>query len=92
MKYFLLMILLVLFMGCATKTEVVPHVYPIIPPTVYLEETPEPKLSGKTNDALAKYIFKLRVALKSANEDKRKILEWVQEQLNEYETQTHEKN
>jgi hypothetical protein len=48
-----------------------------MPPTVYLQAVPEPKLTGKTNGDLEQWARNLRAALRLANSDKAGIREWA---------------
>jgi len=47
------------------------------PPTVYLQEVPEPVLAGKTNGDLVAWAVDLRVPLRLANSDKKALREWA---------------
>ncbi|MDR1921535.1 MAG: hypothetical protein LBS31_07320 [Candidatus Adiutrix sp.] len=49
----------------------------MLPPAVYLQSIPEPKLEGKTNGALAAWAIALREALRQANGDKAALKEWA---------------
>jgi len=50
----------------------------MMPPAVYLQDVPEPKLQGKTNGDLAEWCIALREALRLANHDKSMLREWSQ--------------
>jgi hypothetical protein len=69
-----------LFLTSCAKTEYVYITIPIYPPTEYLMPVQEPKLKGKTNNDLAKYIFNLRTAIAEGNKHKEKMLLWIKEQ------------
>lgn len=51
------------------------------PPTVYMQEIAEPKLTGKTNADIANYAVELKSALRLANSDKAALRQW----LNDYQ-------
>jgi hypothetical protein len=51
---------------------------PCYPPTVYLQEIPEPTLRGRTNDDFVVYVLELREALRLSNLDKRGLREWAE--------------
>jgi hypothetical protein len=80
LKYLCGLLLSTLLIGCSPKVEYIYVATPIYPPLVYLEPVPEPKLKGKTNNDLAKYIFSLRTAIAEGNHHKLKIQQWIQEQ------------
>jgi hypothetical protein len=61
--------------SCAGRS---PDVSPCYPPVVYLQEVPEPLLTGPTNKALAEWTAELRAALKLANSDKAALREWAE--------------
>ncbi|UQZ90709.1 hypothetical protein C4J81_16460 [Deltaproteobacteria bacterium Smac51] len=54
-----------------------PPARPILPPTVYLQEIPEPQLTGRTNGDLARWALELREALRQANSDKNALRDWL---------------
>ena len=49
------------------------------PPAAYLQEVPEPGMTGKTIADLTQWAVELRAALKVANGDKMKLREWLAE-------------
>jgi hypothetical protein len=59
--------------SCAAKTVTAP----CYPPTIYLQEIPEPSLCGKTNHDLIIYLLDLKEAVRLSNSDKRNLQEWA---------------
>jgi hypothetical protein len=49
----------------------------MLPPVVYLEDVPEPKMRGRTNGDLLAWALELRAAVRLANSDKKALREWV---------------
>ncbi len=49
----------------------------MLPPTVYLQEVPEPRLRGRTNGDLLAWAVDLREALRLANADKKALRQWA---------------
>ena len=67
--------------GCANKP--CPPARPMMPPTVLLQDVPEPKLRGKTNADLADGYLKMRQALRQSNADKKALREWAKARKDE---------
>lgn len=49
----------------------------MLPPAVYLQDVPEPKLAGKANADLADGYIQMRQALRLSNADKKALREWL---------------
>ena len=62
--------------GCADKY---PPARPMLPPTVLMQEVPEPKFNGRTNADLLTWSLELRQALRLANADKKELRRWIDE-------------
>ena len=54
-----------------------PPARPMLPPVVYLQDEPEPKLTGKSNADLANWAIELREAVRQSNSDKAALREWA---------------
>lgn len=64
--------------ACATPSTPAPQIVRVSPPPHLLEPTPEPaKPLSWTNGELASWIQRLQQALKSANDDKQAIKDFV---------------
>jgi hypothetical protein len=61
--------------SCASNPQVAAPCYP---PTVYLQDVPEPSLQGKTNHDLVIYLLELKEAIKISNADKKALREWAE--------------
>ncbi len=70
---------LVFLTACASKTEVVtvPQVVRVVPPEVWLLETPEPELYGNTNGALEDLARNALLQLRTCNHDKESLRKWA---------------
>lgn len=68
--------LLVFLASCATNNE---RIVKLSPPEVYLQEVHVEKCNFEKNDDLFKCYLSTKKALKRANDDKRKIVEWVKQ-------------
>jgi hypothetical protein len=66
--------------GCAGR-PMTTAMAPCAPPVVYLQDVPEPTLTGKTNKDLADYVLGLREALRRSNLDKSRLREWMGERI-----------
>jgi type IV pilus biogenesis protein CpaD/CtpE len=60
--------------GCSAKA---PVAVGCSPPTVYLQDVPEPVLRGRTNKDLAEHVLELREALRRSNLDKLNLRDWM---------------
>jgi type IV pilus biogenesis protein CpaD/CtpE len=69
----LILFLIAFLSSCAAK----PVTTPCYPPTIYLQEIPEPSLLGKTNHDLIIYLLDLKEAVRLSNSDKRTLQEWA---------------
>lgn len=49
----------------------------MLPPTVYLQDVPEPRMKGRTNGDLLAWALDLRAAVRLANADKKALREWA---------------
>ena len=61
--------------GCAKPC---PAVRPSAPPTVLMQDVPEPKLGGKTNAELDEWGLRLREAMRLSNADKAELRKWAE--------------
>jgi hypothetical protein len=57
--------------GCTTAPKVV------APPSEYMQATPEPSPTGRTNAALAQYTLDLKDSLYRCNADKAALRDWT---------------
>jgi|GEM_PF-2095794 len=67
---------LITFSGCSPQPPQV-EIIRLEPPPALLLETPEPRLTGKDNEAMLNLLLGYRAALRKANADKAAIREWV---------------
>lgn len=67
--------------GCAKEPVYITQF--IAPPTVHIQEVPEPKLKGNTNKDLVDYVLSLRQGLRLSNSDKQALQTWVIEMSKE---------
>jgi hypothetical protein len=49
----------------------------MLPPVVYLQDVPEPKMRGRTNGDLLTWALDLRAAVRLGNSDKAALREWA---------------
>jgi len=73
----MLLCLMLLGSGCANKE--CPPARPMLPPTVLMQEVPEPRFTGRTNADLLTWSLELRQALRLANADKMEMRRWIDE-------------
>ncbi len=83
LKLGLMILALTAFSACSTKC---PPSRPVMPPVVYLQEVPEPKMRGKTNGDLLAWALELREALRLANSDKAALRQWTNPDLTQTST------